>query len=59
MENLRDENIIYLKKTLTLSIVYSMVMNTKKKIKEKLIEILKIVGLINNIDEYQKVYNHA
>ena len=59
MENLRDENIIYLKKTLTLSIVYSMVMNTKKKFKEKLIEILKIVGLINNIDEYQKVYNHA
>ena len=33
----------------------------KKKIfkEEKSIEILKILGLINNIAEYQKIYNHA
>ena len=48
---------MYLKKTLTLSIVYSVWSWIQKKIKEKLIEILKIVSLINNIDEYQKVYN--
>ena len=27
-------------------------------IKEESIEILKILGLINNIEEYQKIYNH-
>ena len=33
----------------------SVVMNIKKIIKEdKSIEILKILGLINNIEEYQK-----
>ena len=26
---------------------------------EQSIEILKIVGLINSIEEFQKVYNHA
>ena len=26
---------------------------------EKSIEILKILGLINNIEEYQKIYNHV
>ena len=26
---------------------------------EESIEILKILGLINNIEEYQKMYNHA
>ena len=31
---MRDDNFIYLKKTLTLSIVYSMVMNTKKNLKK-------------------------
>ena len=28
-------------------------------IKEESIEILKILGLINNIEEYQKIYNHV
>ena len=37
-----------------------MVVNTKKIFKEeKSIEILKSLGLINNIDKYQKIYNHA
>ena len=26
---------------------------------EESIEILKILGLINNTEEYQKIYNHA
>ena len=34
-------------------------MNIKRKFKEEdSIEILKILGLITNIDEYQKIYNH-
>ena len=31
-------------------------MNMKKYLS---IEILKILGLTNNIEEYQKIYNHA
>ena len=35
-------------------------MNMKKYLKKKgSIEILKIIGLINNIEEYQKIYNHV
>ena len=35
-------------------------MNMKKVFKEEeSIEILKVLGLINNIEEYQKIYNHA
>ena len=35
-------------------------MNMKKySIKEESIEILEILGLINNIEEYQKIYNHV
>ena len=35
-------------------------MNIKKIFKEEeSIEILKILGLITNIDEYQKLYNHV
>ena len=26
---------------------------------EESIEILKILGLLNNIEEYQKIYNHV
>ena len=33
-------------------------MNMKKIFKEELVEILRIVGLINNIEESQKIYNH-
>ena len=34
-------------------------MNLKKKIKEEeSIKILKILGLITNIEEFQKMYNH-
>ena len=51
----------FLKKTLSLSIVYSKCGHEYQKIfKEKeSIEILKIHGLINNIEKYQKLYNHA
>ena len=47
-------------KTLSLSIVYSKCGHEYKKIfkEEESIEILKILGLINNIEEYQKIYNH-
>ena len=35
-------------------------MNMKKIFKEEeSIEILKILGLINNTEEYQKIYNHV
>ena len=35
-------------------------MNIKKIFKEEQsVEIFKNPGLINNIDEYQKIYNHA
>ena len=37
----------------------SMVMNMKKKFKEEeSVEILKILGSINNIEEYQKIHNN-
>ena len=50
-----------LKKTLSLSIVDSKCGHEYEKIfkEEELIEILKILGLINNIEEYQKICNHA
>ena len=46
----------------SLSIAYSNCSHAyeKKKIKEEeSIELLKILGLINNIEEYQKIHNHA
>ena len=37
----------------------SVVMNMKKIFKEeKSVDIAKILGLIDNIEEYQKIYNH-
>ena len=50
-----------MKKTLSLSIVYSKCGHKYEKLfkKEESIEILKVLGLINNIEEYQKVYNHV
>ena len=59
IENLKT--IKYLKifqKTFGLSIVCSRCGDEYKKIfKEKQIEILKIVGLTTNIEEYQKIYD--
>ena len=48
-------------KALYLSIVYSKCCYEYEKIfeKEESIEILKILGLIINKEEYQKIYNHA
>ena len=38
----------------------NVVINMKKIFKkEESVEILKILGLINNIEEYQKIYNHV
>ena len=35
-------------------------MNMQKMFKEEQsIKILKIIGLINNIEEYQKIHNHV
>ena len=49
------------KKILSLSIVYSKCGHEYEKIfkEEESVEILKILGLINNIEEYQKTYNHV
>ena len=49
------------KKTLSFSIAYSKCGHEYEKIfkKEELIEILKILGLINNTEYYQKIYNHV
>ena len=61
-ENLEKTKISYiLKKTLSLSISYSKCGHEyEKAFKEKeSIGILKVLGLINNIEEYQKKYNHA
>ena len=48
------------KNTLGLSIVCSKSANEYKKYlkKDESIEILKILGLITNTEEYQKIYNH-
>ena len=47
-----------LEKTLVLSIICSKCKNEDEKIfkEEESIEILKILGLINNIEEYQKTW---
>ena len=52
---------IYFEKTLSLSIVYSQCGDGHIKIikEEESIEILTILGLINDIEEYQKIYGHA
>ena len=50
-----------LKKTVVLFIICIKCKNKNEKIlkKEESIEILKILGLINIIEEYQKMHNHA
>ena len=43
-----------------LLVTVSVVMSMKKIFKEEeSIEIFEILGLINDIEEYQKIYNHA
>ena len=61
IENLGKLKHIIYKKRLSLSIVYSKCSHEYKKIfkEEESIEILKILGLTNNIEQYQKIYNHA
>ena len=58
-ENLKKKpEISHIKKTLNLSTVYSKYGHEYEKIfkKEGSIEIVKIFGLNNNIEEYQKIY---
>ena len=53
--------IYILKKILSLSVVYSNYGHEYEKLfkEEESIELLKILGLNNNIEEYQKIYNHV
>ena len=46
---------------LVLSIICSKCKSEKEKLfeEEESIEILKILGFISNIKEYQKIYNHT
>ena len=60
-ENLKTLNyhIIFKKQVFSLFAV-TVVINMKKVFKEEeSIEILKILGLITNKEEYQKLYNHV
>ena len=51
---------IFLKKALSISVVYSKCEHEYEKMfKEESIKILRILGLINNIEEQQKIYNHV
>ena len=58
----KKSKVLYIfKKTLNLPIVYGKRGHEYEKIfkEEESIEILRILGLINNIEEYQKIYNHV
>ena len=62
IENLKNLKTLYLlEKTLVLSIIFNKCkIEDEKMFKEKeSIEILKILGLIHNIEEYEKIENHA
>ena len=61
LKNLKYHIFSKKKKKLSIFIVYSKRGYEYEKIfkEEESIEILKILGLINNIEEYQKIYNHA
>ena len=62
IENLKKTKITYFfRKTLGLFIVYSKCDHGYQKIfkEDKSIEILKNLDLINNIEVYQKIYDHA
>ena len=61
-EKSKKSKISYIfQKTLSLSIVYSKCGHEYKKIfkDEESVEVLKILGLINNIEEYLQIYNYA
>ena len=60
IENFKKLKYVF-KKTLSLSTVYSKCDHEYEKIfkEEESIEILKILGLTNSIEEYQKIYDHA
>ena len=57
----KKTKIYIFKKTLSFSIIYSKSGNEYEQIfkEEKPIEILKIWGLVDNIEDYQKIYNHV
>ena len=57
----KKTKIYIFKKTSSLYIFYSKSGHDYEKIfkKEESIEILKILGLITNVEEYQKIYNHV
>ena len=57
----RLEYYIFSKKKSVLSIVYRKCGHEYIKIfkEEESVKILKILGLINNIQEYHKIYNHT
>ena len=59
IKNLKQLKYYIFKKSI--SIVYSKCGNEYQKLfkEEESIEILKILGLINNIEEYQKIYNNV
>ena len=62
IENLkRLKYYTFFKKALSFSIAYSKCGHEYEETfkEEELVEILKILGLINNIKEYLKIYNHV
>ena len=60
IENFKKLEYYIFLKDVFLLFTKSVVMNMKKIFKEEdSIEILKIVGLIANIEEYQKLHNHV
>ena len=57
LENLKNLNYhVFLKNIRSFAVI--VVINIKIFKEEESIEILKILGLITNIEEYQKIYNH-
>ena len=57
----KSEKIYIFKKALSLCIVYSKCGHECKKIfkEEDSIEILKLLSLITNLEEYHKLWNHV
>ena len=60
IENFKKRKISNIfKKTLSVSIVYSKCgIGYEKIFRKQSIKILKILALINNIEEYKKIYNN-
>ena len=58
IENLKTQNLIPLEKTLVPSIICSKCKNEEILKEEESTDTLKILGLINNIKEYHKIWNH-